>query len=85
MHSAILAATQYTPFVCIAYEHKTQGIMAQLKLSEYVESYNSLSREQLAGQIYKSYLNRKNISRHLIKELNELRKSEVEGLKLLDP
>ena len=36
MHANLIAMTQGTPVVAVAYEHKTQGIMRQLGLAEFV-------------------------------------------------
>src|SRR4051812_18766104 len=35
MHSAIFAITEYTPFIAIAYEHKSIGLLKSLDLSEW--------------------------------------------------
>ncbi len=50
MHSNILAATVGTPFVAIAYEHKTEGITETIKMNRYcikAEEVNSTNLHTL--------------------------------------
>jgi len=47
MHSAILSTTVFTPFIAIAYEHKTVGYMKSLDLEEWTIDIHDFSVEDL--------------------------------------
>lgn len=57
MHSNILAALAGTPFVAIAYEHKTQGIAKSLGVGDYVLSVNGLKANVLGDILIRAYDN----------------------------
>jgi colanic acid/amylovoran biosynthesis protein len=47
MHSAIFALTNYVPTIAIAYEHKTTGIMSELRLQRWTFPVANLSSKKL--------------------------------------
>ncbi len=65
MHSSILAATVLTPFICLAYEHKTIGMLQMLRLSEWninidEVTYPRLKRKYLKlmnDSVYENFIN----------------------------
>lgn len=55
MHSAIFALTGYVPTMTIAYEHKTLGVMRELKLEKMciaLEDVSSEKLEEIFDQLY---------------------------------
>jgi polysaccharide pyruvyl transferase WcaK-like protein len=65
MHSAILAATVYTPFICISYEHKMIGFLKSfdlLKWSADIQQVNSVFLRKkidhlMKPSVYNGYVN----------------------------
>ncbi|MCL6472477.1 MAG: polysaccharide pyruvyl transferase family protein [Firmicutes bacterium] len=59
LHSCILAACAGTPVVAIRYQgHKTEGVMANLGLQEFVHDINSLDERSILNSIEKAYSTR---------------------------
>ncbi len=58
MHSNIFALTSGIPCIAIAYEYKTQGIMDELGLGEWVVDIGSLSHEKLLS-LFQSLINKR--------------------------
>lgn len=53
MHSSILAATTNTPFFCIAYEHKTHGLLKLLNLSIWNIDIENVNLSELINMFEK--------------------------------
>lgn len=77
MHSNILAAIQGTPFVAISYEHKTDGVVKNLKLQDYVIKYEHVSSQSLSNLLRRAYKNRVYLKKTINKSLIRIRKSEI--------
>lgn len=64
MHHAILSATVYTPFISIAYQHKTIGFLEYLELTEWNQDMDKLDAGKLVAKVeslldkktYKSFI-----------------------------
>lgn len=72
MHANILAATQYVPFVGIAYEHKTMGIAKTLGMQSYCIWGHDVTTERLLLLLQTAYTNRAQIRKDLIKALTSI-------------
>lgn len=76
MHSNILAAVHYTPFVAIAYEHKTRGIASDLGLENYCIDIEKVTRNRIIEKLDSAYKNIKQLEDKLKKVLENLRLTE---------
>lgn len=73
MHANILAATQYVPFVGIAYEHKTPGIAGMIGMSKYCMWDRDVREDRLLRLLLRAYARRIHIRRRLEKNIDALR------------
>ncbi len=78
MHSNILAALQGTPFVAIAYEHKTQGISRDLGMEDYCISAEDVTEASLFDLLRKAHKNRVYLESTINKSVNKIRKEETD-------
>lgn len=76
MHSNIIAATQGTPFVGVAYEHKTEGIARQLGLADYCIHSAVVTEKKLVTLLMKLYKNRKTLRRKLLLTIERIQELE---------
>ncbi|OGG11388.1 hypothetical protein A2Z00_00450 [Candidatus Gottesmanbacteria bacterium RBG_13_45_10] len=76
MHANILAATQTTPFVAIAYEHKTLGITQTIKMGRYCVQGDLVTTSNLTRLLYALYQNRKDIRASLDRRLTSMKIKE---------
>lgn len=65
MHSCIFALTELVPVVAIAYEYKTDGIMGDLGLSEWVVPIGSVTGDILAKRLEELLARRSAYAMHL--------------------
>lgn len=81
MHSNILSAIQYKPFIGIAYEHKTKGIAEQLGMNDFVIELSQIEKiPSLVLKVGKSY---QTIKKTLKERLESLRRDEIYRWKIL--
>ncbi len=73
MHSAIFAITEFTPFIAIAYEHKSIGLLRSLQLSEWSIKMREVTAEALTKKTSK--LLEKSNYQQFINHLNKKRPS----------
>ena len=78
MHSNIIAATQGTPFVGIAYEHKTKGIAKQLAMEKYCIKSENVDSENLYRLFIDAYTNRNNLKHTLIHSIKTIQDNEMQ-------
>ncbi|MEK7150864.1 MAG: polysaccharide pyruvyl transferase family protein [Patescibacteria group bacterium] len=78
MHSNILAATENTPFVAIAYEHKTEDIARIIGLEEYCISCEDVTAERLVELLRGVLQNTDSLKRTMDGKLGEMRIREWE-------
>ncbi len=74
MHSNILSAISNTPFLAIAYEHKTEGICLDLNMANYLircELVNESNLYQLLEQLYRNFNDKKEDLKHSLEKLRE--------------
>jgi colanic acid/amylovoran biosynthesis protein len=76
MHSNIIAATQGTPFVSIAYEYKSEGISQDLGVSNYCIDINNLTEDKLYELLIEGYKNRVYLSNTINKSIDKIKKEE---------
>lgn len=76
MHSNLIAATQYTPFITIAYEYKAEGIAKKLGLEKYCIKFKDITEEKLLRLLYKSMENRITIKRRLKQVVDTIQTEE---------
>jgi colanic acid/amylovoran biosynthesis protein len=76
MHSNIIAATQMTPFIAIAYEHKTRGISRMLGLEGYCLDFGTFTEADLLNLLKGAYQNRASIRTQLQEKLFGIRQAE---------
>lgn len=67
MHANILAATQFVPFVGIAYEHKTMGIAKMLGMQSYCLWGHEVTSKKLSSLLQTVFENRTQIQKDLEK------------------
>jgi colanic acid/amylovoran biosynthesis protein len=77
MHSNILAATQGTPFVSIAYEHKSEGITKQLKMDEFCIKCTDVNQDAIFDLLSKVHLQKNKLQKKLLKSVKKIQKSEM--------
>ena len=70
MHSAILSTTVYTPFIAIAYEHKTVGFMESLHLKDWVIDIHDFSYNELQSKFDRLMIQKE--SNLFVKKLGEM-------------
>jgi len=86
LHSAILSATVYTPFITISYAHKTNGFMKSFGLEEWnidmqditftilIDKFNKLlSKQNYQSFIEKLKINRKEIAKYKLEIIKEIK------------
>lgn len=73
MHSNIFATSVNVPTLAIAYEKKTNGIMHDLDLDEYVIDINSIDEKQLENKVELVIKNREKIVNKLKIKIPQLR------------
>lgn len=64
MHANILAATEYTPFLALAYEDKTIGISKTIEMEKYTLRLSELEKT-LDHNLEEAYLKKAENSKHL--------------------
>jgi colanic acid/amylovoran biosynthesis protein len=69
MHSDILAMIAETPVVAIQYQFKTEGLMEQFGLLDYMIDINNVNKESLRQIVNKALSNRSFISEKIQSEL----------------
>jgi len=70
-HSVIFALKSGIPTVCIAYEHKSIGVMKAVGMSEYLIKSDDLDYNKLTGLIDKVWDNKTTIKRQIIENISD--------------
>ena len=73
-HSVIFALKAEIPTICLAYEHKSLGIMQAVKLDKYVINITELTYELLIDKINQAWNQREEIRRVLRTQMPTIRK-----------
>ncbi len=68
-HSVIFALKSGIPTVCIAYEHKSIGVMKAVGMSEYLINSDELDYDKLTGVINKVWNNKTAIKKQIIENV----------------
>jgi len=76
MHANILAATQYTPYIGISYEYKTEGISKLLNLDSFCLKVNEVDSEKLSVLLEKQHRQLSSIRQKIQKKLVLLHHNE---------
>lgn len=77
MHSNILSALAGTPFVAIAYEHKTTGISQDLGVKEYCIDVRKVTKEKLLDLLAAAHENNSEIKQTLHSKIKEIQASKI--------
>ena len=86
MHPAVFATSEFTPTLCIAYDHKQIGFFRILGLSNYVISIQNVSLKNLSLKIDDLWRDRIDIKNKLINIIPKLKQKErVDIQKVLSP
>jgi len=72
-HSVIFALKGKIPTVCLAYEHKSVGVMDVVKLNKFVIKIDNLSYEILIDKINQAWIEREEIKNVLKRQINVIR------------
>lgn len=81
MHSLIFAAIHKTPFAALSYEHKTDGFLKMLGLSDYCIASEKVDNKNVSELLRKAYLNKNKIISVIDDSLTSVRKTEKEKWK----
>jgi polysaccharide pyruvyl transferase WcaK-like protein len=73
-HSLIFALKAEIPTVCIAYEHKSTGVMKAAKLDDFVININELTYELLTHKISQAWNQNEEIRRILKSNMPRIRR-----------
>jgi len=73
-HSVIFALKGKVPTVCLAYEHKSIGIMNAVKLNKFIIKISDLSYEILIDKINRVWIEREKIKNILKQQMNVIRR-----------
>ncbi|MCP4422875.1 MAG: hypothetical protein GY803_00120 [Chloroflexi bacterium] len=73
MHPTILAATSGVPYVAIYYEHKQQGLAAQLGVEDYLIDIANISAERTIAKIEQAFRRRDLLRKQLLMKTNIIR------------
>lgn len=73
-HSVIFALKGAVPTICLAYEHKSIGVMDAVKLNKFVIKIGTLSYEILIDTINQVWIERKEIRNILKPQINVVRR-----------
>ena len=73
-HSVIFALKGLVPTICLAYEHKSVGVMDAVKLNKFVIKIDNLSYEILIDKINQLWGERKEIKNLLESQINVIRR-----------
>lgn len=76
MHSNILAAVTHTPFVAIAYEHKTRGISQYLGMTRFCLDAQSLLSPHLSALLTKQHKEVGRLTTMLKEKISRFREAE---------
>lgn len=76
-HSVIFALKGNIPTVCLAYEHKSIGVMETVKLEKYVIKINTLSYKVLIKKINQAWMEKEKIKNILKQQMNIVRRLSV--------
>lgn len=69
MHSDILAAVQGTPFVAIAYEHKTFGLMQLFNIEKYCLDSQEVTTDRLSALLLDAYDHKEELQKQISTKL----------------
>jgi len=83
MHSCILALLSGVPVIGIGYEFKTQELMKQLNFESFVLTMQDIDLEILKKMSNEILNNRENLTRHIERHINELQKSLLSIIEIL--
>ncbi len=78
MHANIISATQYVPFVAIAYEYKTQGIAGTLGMNDFVLPCEDVTPEVLSGLLERAFRQRTALRTRIKSRVLTLQRTETE-------
>jgi coenzyme F420 hydrogenase subunit beta len=78
-HSVIFALKAEIPTICLAYEHKSVGIMQAAKLEEYIIKITDLTYELLVDKINQVWNQRQKIRKVLRAQIPEIRKLSLKN------
>jgi len=82
-HSSIYALIMEVPVITIAYEHKAQGIMSMLGLSDWVLDIKRLNERELMLKINKLYSQRFEIKKMIAFKVREMRSKSLYTAKII--
>ncbi|WP_010632942.1 polysaccharide pyruvyl transferase family protein, partial [Sporolactobacillus vineae] len=83
MHSNIFALSSGTPCVAISYEQKTDGIMSDLNLSNYVIKIDKINSTELIEKVNLALADHANIKHHLAINIPKMLDRSAENNRLL--
>jgi colanic acid/amylovoran biosynthesis protein len=78
-HSVVFALKHLVPTVCIAYEHKSEGVMYEAGLAEYLIDIKNISYEILINKIERAMENLSNIRESMKPKVEKLRRRSFEN------
>jgi len=78
MHSNILSIIQHTPFVAIAYEHKTPGMLKMLGLDQFCIDCEEVNQDNLLTLLNQVYTNRLSISNQIKDSITAIKAIEFD-------
>lgn len=83
-HSVIFSLTSFVPVLAIEYEHKTSGIMHDLKLEDWVVKIEDVSSDNLTGLLQKLIHERDKYRHHLRLQLPSYLKVARQTIDMLE-
>ena len=79
LHAMVLASSELTPIVGLAYQPKVQHYFDHINLSEYCTDFKNFSAEYLANHMSKAWNNRAQLKESLIKNMPELKQRALKA------
>lgn len=76
-HSVVFALKQGVPVICLAYEHKSSGVMSAANLDEFVIEITDLTYETLTAKIDQALLQEEEIRRLMRSRMETIRRRSL--------
>jgi len=76
-HSVIFALKQKIPAICLAYEHKSIGVMEAVKLNKFIINISNLTYENLVDKINQAWNQREKIRAELKSQIKIIRERSL--------
>jgi colanic acid/amylovoran biosynthesis protein len=83
LHSGIFALGEHVPTLCIAYTHKTWGVMRMLGLERWVVDIDSVQPAQVCAMLARLWAERHQVRAHLFQTLPGVRQQALTAGQLI--